>query len=112
MRVTVLAVALVVSVAQLCCANAQNTTYYQTGNAINENCNSNGAADNLFIYGYVEGVIDARQYIADGYCIPSPVQARQLRDVVCMYIQNNPQNRQIPAGYLVIEALKQAWPCQ
>lgn len=94
-------------------ATAQNGTYYQTGNALYDDCQkSTSTPSNIFLFAYIEGVVDGRQFQPDGYCIPTSVQAQQLRDVVCKSLEHNPQDRQTYASILVIRALRDAWPCQ
>jgi hypothetical protein len=45
-------------------------------------------------------------------CIPQEVDLRQIGDVFCVFLEQNPAKRHAPAADLLDEALKQAWPCQ
>lgn len=62
--------------------------------------------------GYITGVADtARGYL---YCPPADgggITAGQMQDMVKNYLQANPQIRNFNADLIVINVLKQAWPC-
>lgn len=88
-------------------AFGQNSTYYQEGNELHDDCGRGG----LLVMGYVEGIIDGRLYMNDGFCVPLSVQARQLKDVVCSALSGNPKDRHSTGASLVVSALREAWPC-
>jgi hypothetical protein len=44
-------------------------------------------------------------------CVPGGVEAGQLRDIVIQRLQNQPQERDLPASMIVHSALLQAYPC-
>lgn len=44
-------------------------------------------------------------------CVPETVEAGQLRDLVVIYLRDNPANRNLSAGLLVMLALREAYPC-
>jgi Rap1a immunity proteins len=64
-------------------------------------------------YGYVVGVQDA----VDGlhwFCVPegsNGVVAKQLVDVVKVYLRDHPERRHYSASSLVTEALEEKFPC-
>lgn len=45
------------------------------------------------------------------YCRPTGVSAVQMRDVVCAWLTNHPENRHYTANSIIVVALTQAWPC-
>lgn len=67
-------------------------------------------AGESYLIGYVSGVSD----IGDGLAFCSPVNARlgQLMGVVRKHLLANPEKWDQPAGTLVVEALRQAFPCK
>ena len=60
--------------------------------------------------GYVGGVVDIGNNIL--FCTGSGVTRGQYTAVVKKYIKNNPEKWNIGASSLVIEAMKQAFPCK
>ena len=61
--------------------------------------------------GYVSGVTAAAQ-LASSVCIPSStVTTTQLTDLVQLWLRDHPETRHHSAGSLVIQALKEKFPC-
>ncbi|PTE11528.1 Rap1a/Tai family immunity protein [Mesorhizobium helmanticense] len=44
-------------------------------------------------------------------CVPPGATGGQVRDVACKYLSDHPEDRQLPATWLVYRALLIAWPC-
>lgn len=67
---------------------------------------------------YAVGVIDAAHLyqslsgVRDRICIEVGVQASQVGEVACNYLEDNPQNRHWLAADVVAESAAAAWPCQ
>jgi hypothetical protein len=62
--------------------------------------------------GYVLGVTGAAQFIGSSVCIPSKtVAVEQLTDVVKLWLGDHPETRHKAASFLVLEALKEKFPC-
>ena len=49
--------------------------------------------------------------VVKDYCAPERATLRQLTDVVCKHLKDNPEGRHIPATVLVHEAFREAFPC-
>jgi hypothetical protein len=64
---------------------------------------------NGWFVGYVSGISD----VGTGgfFCIREGATRKQVCDVVAKYVNQNPEIRDNPARDLVVEALKQAFPC-
>ena len=58
---------------------------------------------------YIIGVVDALDDIA--FCVPRNVQKGQIRDVVYLWLKNNPARRASTAVSLIKVALQESWPC-
>jgi hypothetical protein len=91
-----------------CSVQRDDATYYQS----NASCVSYivGVTDLILLQ---QQMTDAngqpvRQYI----CVPSQVEAGQVRDITVQYITNNPDKRHFQAAALVWNALGAAFPCR
>ncbi len=49
--------------------------------------------------------------VVKDYCAPERATLRQLTDVVCKHLKDNPQRRHIEATILAHEAFREAFPC-
>ena len=72
-----------------------------------------GTACMFYIRGITEGFFGAlaatRQ--SQAFCLPETVTQYQMRDVVMKWLRENPEKRHIDAGFLIIRAMKDAFPC-
>ncbi len=59
--------------------------------------------------GYVMGVSDLLNETK--VCQPSGLNSDQLRDVIHLWLKENPVKRHDSAPFLIQEALLEAWPC-
>lgn len=134
MKARLLGIVLALSVAGV---NGTNANFFD-GNKIHRFCQESGT---LFVRGYVTGLFDrsedaywaivglgAKMAPADrekytastngamneiqGYCAPEKVTVRQLTDVFCKYLRDNPADRHEPASSLFSKAVGHAWPCK
>lgn len=60
--------------------------------------------------GYVAGVYDHGDGVA--FCAPDKTKAKQLTDIVTIYISNHPEKRNIQGADLVAIALSEKFPCK
>lgn len=90
--------------------------YFVDGNNLYTNLADWKSADTKRVYdatyaaGYVIGVSDA--FTRTIICPPNNVTRGQIIDITFLYLQNNPNIRQLPASVLVMNALKEAFPCK
>jgi Ssp1 endopeptidase immunity protein Rap1a len=79
------------------------------GNQLLQACQEN---DRLCM-GYVTGVTAAAQFSSkSSVCIPSTtVTTTQLIDVVKLWLGNHPETRHKAGSFLVLEALREKFPC-
>jgi hypothetical protein len=78
------------------------------GNKLHDQC----VEHTLHGLGYMKGAVDAIVMNVDGFCIPPNVTGRQLSDVICQDLRENPKDRDKPAAFLVFMSLKRAWSCK
>jgi hypothetical protein len=67
-----------------------------------------GNGSSTWCYGYVLGVSDGA---VREHCMPSGVTAEQMRVIVYRYINARPETWQKPGAFLILDAFKNAWPC-
>lgn len=87
---------------------------FLTGNELYAWCNDR---DNAAL-GYVVGVNDAYE-IAYQFaknsslrtCIPVSVRANQIKDVVCFFLRDHPEQRHYDAASTTWSAINRAFPC-
>lgn len=89
------------------------------GNAFLDYCRPSAShGDRMFSYGFVLGAVHAHNMVTGIrsvrplFCSPSNATAGQMRDIVCDYIQRNPQGRHQEAVLLTALALSEAFPCR
>lgn len=66
---------------------------------------------------YLEGVVDGAEamqweQVVSGLCIPEQVDSMRLRKIFLDYAERHDELLKLPAGLLVLDALRQAWPCR
>ena len=61
-------------------------------------------------FGYINGVADAL-VPAGLYCLPTGAKSGQVLDVAKLYIQDHSDKRYLPAPQLIVNALKEKFPC-
>lgn len=47
-----------------------------------------------------------------GVCQPAGVTNEQIKDIFVKYLSEHPENRQVPARFLLLDAMREAFPCQ
>lgn len=72
----------------------------------------------LHATGYIIGASDTRDMftrtfgIKNAVCAPNEnISRNQLKDIVFLYLKNNPVERSKSASSIVFAALMEAWPC-
>jgi Rap1a immunity proteins len=115
--------AILVAVALSCFAclpaGQQAHAYFYDGNRLFNNCQEGDTPEATtrliswgFCTGYIMGAVDA--VLGAGFhkvCIPNGVAQKQMRDVVTSWLDDHPEKRHLSAEFLVIEALKEKFPC-
>ncbi|MGH6864897.1 MAG: Rap1a/Tai family immunity protein [Methyloceanibacter sp.] len=61
--------------------------------------------------GYVAGVAAASERQGDAFCIASNVKSDQLGDFVRLWLRDHRESRHKAGSLLVVEALKEKFPC-
>lgn len=96
-------------------SEAATETYFWDGNALAEDLRKSEQTPNAAYYegrytGYVMGVADP--LVSFSWCPPASVTQRQVTSIVSKYLKANPQNWHMPAYYLVLNAVNEAFPCR
>jgi hypothetical protein len=91
---------------------------FWTGNELFAKCEAGGGGNTVswgLCYGYIIGAFDRIMAFRDpGLLPPCPPKggtAPQVKDVVIMWLKQNPQARASRADSLIHIALYTAWPC-
>ena len=61
------------------------------------------------MWAYITGVLDTLHDRT--FCLPQPAVAANAIDVVILYLHDHPERLQSPASDLVVDALKEKFPC-
>lgn len=90
------------------------------GNDLHSLCSDSPVVAGYYVVGVIDNEVDQdRAVTADGQvvltreflCIPDGVVGNQARDVVCRYLDENPEDRHWPASGLTYNAIRVVWPC-
>ena len=91
---------------------------FETGNGLWRDCGSRTEGDPPgYCLGSVAGIADAESYEAANnktpprYCHPNDATLGQITDVVRLYLEKHPEERDASAASLVVYALREAFPC-
>jgi Rap1a immunity proteins len=111
--------AILVAAALLLTISGRANAIYFTGNDLWVWCQHTNASqqkplDAGLCTGYIWGVVDVFVDAKRMFCVPqgnSGVRTDQLLDVVLLYLRDHPETRHQPAPALVINALKEKFPC-
>lgn len=90
--------------------------HYYNGNELYSICSGDTYVQKGACTGYIMGVSDGMQIIADisdarGTCVPDSVRSGQLRDVIMKHLRDNPEYRHKTASLLVLAAIMTSFPC-
>jgi hypothetical protein len=68
----------------------------------------------IFLGGHYTGYVDGITAVTAGlmWCNPGNVTPGQIFKIVSKYLNNNPENLHFSADSLVVQALKEAFPCK
>jgi Rap1a immunity proteins len=87
---------------------------FRDGNKLFEDCKYTDTNSNTFpagtCAGYIVGAVDALLETG-AFCVPDGVEAGQVIDVVKLYLAQHPEKRHLAASDLVVDALKEKFPC-
>ena len=89
-------------------AHAENSIDFVDGNKLYEFCQD---PVGNYCTGYVAGVAATSDRYGYTFCLPNGVKDNQLSDVVSMWLRDHPEKRHKAAGFLVVEAMKEKFPC-
>lgn len=82
-----------------------------TGNELYTRMQDTGSQHHRsFTMGYITGVHDA--YDGFLFCLNGNVTIGQIRDVTYAWLAANPQFRDKPGSFSVVNALREIWPCK
>ncbi len=87
-------------------------TFSQDGTSLMTDCMSKVEQDpaaSMFCAGYVEGIADVLSDSA--ICISPEVDGKQLVNAVVRYTEKHQEALHRPASRIVVEALKEQYPC-
>ena len=84
---------------------------FWTGNDLYTNMTSTDVMSKMHALGYVMGVYDTGVTLAFCPSTERGITAGQVNDIVRIYMDRNPAQRNRTADRVVLDALKQTWPC-
>ena len=95
---------------------ADNLHFYYSGDDLLRECTSSSGRNQYSCMGYLQGVADTlavdRILANKNACIEPNVSAAQLRDVIILYLKNNPADRRLPASAAAKSAFTTALTCE
>jgi|ERR1700683_2305483 len=73
-----------------------------------------------FVSGFTSGMKFGTDYAADKagkkvpglFCLPDEVENGQIIRIVLKYVRDNPEEAHQPTSFLVVDALRKAFPCK
>ena len=85
---------------------------FESGEMMLHLCQSNAS----ICLAYLEGVVDGAEALAwhgvvTGVCVPERVESAEVRQIFLEYAERQSEILKLPAGMLVIDALREAWRC-
>ena len=96
-------------IAGLLLVSASAHAGFLSGNTLLQHINNNEHLWQSYANGYIVGVHDMGDTIL--FCTPPTITVGQTKDIVRIYLEINPTLRHLSAESLVVNALKQAYPC-
>jgi hypothetical protein len=60
---------------------------------------------------FIEDMKNVETILLGHYCVPDGVTVRQIGDVFCKFLRENPERREYMASFLFPAAMSKAWPC-
>jgi hypothetical protein len=92
---------------------------YYTGSNLVSYCESELIQDQNSCRRYLSGISDAQdsfyrlEFLADrAFCIPDRITNEQLREVFIKYADEHPQDLELVASGMAINAFRMAYPCE
>lgn len=98
-------------------ASGQSQPSIHTGNGLLAICDSANVYDQGTCTDYIMGVLEGLRNLgsisadAPKFCTGERVTYQQSIDVVKAYLRNNPQRRDITSAFLILAAMRDAFPC-
>lgn len=95
----------------LLCLPALARAEFWTGNDLYSNMTGTDVMSKMHALGYVMGVYDTGVTLA--FCPPTErgITAGQVNDIVRLYLERNPAQRNKTGDRVVLDALIKTWPC-
>ena len=90
-------------------AQAEEPTFkFVTGNKLFTACRN----ASVFCVEYISGVI-SRNMADHGtrFCLPQSITDSHVRDVVVLWLDGHPEKRHLAGSFVVLQALKEGFPC-
>lgn len=84
------------------------------GNDLHELCETKRALAQAYVMGVTDGM-DSYGVTSDGnspFCVPPNVRSKQISDIACNYLRDNPEKRQYSAASNIFAAVLAAFPCR
>lgn len=100
---------------------AEGRTRPGDGTEFHEKCRKAAQGDavmQVLMEHFVIGVVETGHNLSLVYkrpalaCFPTGATLRQIGDVFCKYLDDNPQERRVRASLLALTAFNQAYPCR
>ena len=85
---------------------------FYDGNALFADCDKGDEYNTLewrLCSGYITGVAEALP--GQVFCLPATASVGQIRDTVKLWLKDHPEKRHLAASSLVVNALKEKFPC-
>jgi hypothetical protein len=97
-------------------ASSMSDIGYMTAQQLSVKCNSNAASEISYCFAYIAAVTDAaRAYeiwlSAREFCLPAGASQSEVRRAFMTYLSAYPNDASGQAASVVINALKQTYPC-
>lgn len=111
-----------VAIVLSCCTvatptNAYATVSFESGNELYSMCQRSDDFSKAYCIGYIIGAVDAvgimfQVFHKQQFCVPPGVSVQLIKDRVLLFLQNNPQARNMEAPATITAALVENYPCQ
>lgn len=85
--------------------------FFLDGNHLYNFCQTDRRAAEMFAMSITDAFTHAGFDRGNGFCIPVGVKSPQVRDVICMRLEQIPANRHMSAAFLALGALSLSFPC-
>jgi hypothetical protein len=109
---SIAAISLVLLGSTVCSGEAHARTYWNSGNELYRICESPSRFDDGLCIGIVVGTIEMYEEMGGNCPYTRNVTKGQARDVVMKFLRDHPQHRHLPASWLIVMAIEDAFFCR